>query len=34
MKNEKQNTPILVANTEWDLLESLIKDVKRVSPIR
>ena len=28
MKKEKQNTPILVANTEWDLSETLIADVK------
>ena len=28
MKKEKGNTPIIVANTQWDLPETLIKSVK------
>ena len=28
MKEEKTNTPIIVANTQWDLPETLVKDVK------
>lgn len=27
-KEKKKNTPILVANTQWDLPETLLKDVK------
>ena len=28
MKEEKTNTPIIVANTQWDLPETLVRDVK------
>ena len=28
MKKEKGNTPIIVANTQWDLPETLVKSVK------
>ena len=29
MQKEKGNTPIIVANTEWDLPKNLIQDVKK-----